>query len=182
MKTLAFAAVALLLGAPGVDKPFVAGGSIVMQLASGEYEVVPAPDNHIRVTLSGNVGSTKTDVVITGQQAGITVSNTPSQGNFHAKIEIPKSADLKVSFTAGDLTVGPITGNKNIEATAGDVKIDVGNADDYGSVDAAVRVGDLAAGPFGGKKQSFIGQNLTWTGKGKYRLHAKLGVGDLKLR
>jgi hypothetical protein len=182
MKTLAFAAVALLLGAPNVDKPFIAGGSIVMQLSGGEYEVVPAADNHIRIILTGNVGDTKTEVVVTGEQAGVKVTNTPSHGNFHARIEIPKTSNLKLSLSAGDLSVGAITGNKNIEATAGDVKIDVGKADDYGSVDATVRVGDLSAGPFGGKKDGFIGQSLTWSGEGKYTLHAKLGAGDLKLR
>lgn len=182
MKALAFAAVAFLLGAPNVDKPFISGGTIAMQLSGGEYEVVPAADNHIRVVLSGNVGDTKTEVVITGQQAGIKVTNTPNHGNFHARIEVPKNSDLKLSLSAGDLTVGALTGNKNIEATAGDVKIDVGKADDYGSVDASVRVGDLSPGPFGGKKEGFIGQSLAWTGKGKYTLHAKLGAGDLKLR
>jgi len=182
MKTLAFAAVALLLGAPNVDKPFMSGGSIVMELSGGEYEVVPAADDHIRLTLTGNVGGTKTEVAITGKQAGIKVTNTPNHGNFHAKIEIPKTSDLKLSLSAGDLSVGAITGNKNIEATAGDVKIDVGRVDDYATADASVRVGDLSAGPFGGKKDGFIGQSLKWTGKGKYSFHARLGVGDLKLR
>ena len=182
MNTLAFAAVALLAGAPNVDKPFVSGGSIVMELSGGEYEVVPAADNHIRVTLRGNVGNTKTDVTIDGQHAGIKVTNTPNSGNFHATIELPKRSDLKMHLSAGDLTVGAFTGNKDIEATAGDVKIAVGRADDYASADASVRVGDLSAGPFGGKKQGFVSQSLNWTGKGKYAFHAHLGVGDLQLR
>ena len=182
MKTLALAAVALLLGAPNVDKPFAAGGSVSLALSGGEYEVVPAADNHIRVTLSGNVGNTKSDVAITGQHADVTVSNTPNHGNFHAKIEIPKNSDLKLRLTAGDLTVGAFTGNKDIDATAGDVKVAVGSANDYASVDASVRVGDLAAGPFGGKKEGFIGQSVKWTGKGKYTLRAHLGAGDLKLQ
>jgi len=182
MITLALAAVALLIGAPNVDKPFVTGGAIVMQLSGGEYEIVPATDNHIRVTLSGNIGNTKTDVHIDGEHAGITVSNTPNHGNFHARIEVPKNSDLKLSLSAGDLTVGAIRGNKNIEATAGDVKIDVGNTADYAAADASVRVGDLSGGPFGEAKGSFISKSLTWSGKGKYTFHAKLGAGDLTLR
>ena len=176
--TLVFAAGA----AANVDKPFVAGGSITMQLESGEYDIVPAADNHIRVTLGGNVGNAVAEVTTASTRADVRVRNTPNHGNFHATIEVPKSANLVVRFTAGDLNVGLITGNKDIEANAGDVKIDVAKSDDYASVDASVRIGDLSAGPFGGKKEGLIGQSLNWTGNGKYKLRARLGAGDLKLQ
>ncbi len=180
MKTLAV--LALVLAATNVDKPFVSGGSINVQLSGGEYEIVPSADNHIRVLLSGNVGTTVTDVAISKSHADIKVSNTPSHGDFHATIEVPKTSDLLVRMTAGDLTVGSITGNKDVASNAGDVKIAVGSSVDYGSVDASVKVGDLSAGPFDGKKEGLIGQSLNWTGKGKYTLHAHLLAGDLKLR
>ena len=109
------------------------------------------------------------------------MKNTP-HSNFHALIEVPKMADIVIRLSGGDLTVGGITGNKDIEATAGDVKIAAGNPDDYASVDASVKVGDLSTGPFTGKKSGFISQNVTWAGKGKYKLHASLGAGDLKIR
>jgi DUF4097 and DUF4098 domain-containing protein YvlB len=185
MKTLAMLALVVATGAagaPNVDKPFVSGGSINMQLESGEYDIVPAADNHIRVTLGGNVGNTVAEVTAANRRADIRVRNTPNHGNFHATIEVPKNADLVVRFTAGDLNVGAIIGNKDIEANAGDVKIDVPKSDDYASVDASVRIGDLSAGPFGGKKEGLIGQSLNWAGKGKYKLRARLGAGDLKLQ
>jgi hypothetical protein len=62
------------------------------------------------------------------------------------------------------------------------VKIEIDRTDSYASVDASVRVGDLSAGPFGGKKEGLIGQSLNWTGKGKFKLRARLGAGDLKLQ
>ena len=189
MKTLAVLALVVTAGASGaagaasnVDKPFVSGGAITLQLESGEYNIVPAADNHIRVTLGGNIGNTVAEVSTANNRADVKVRNTPNSGNFHATIEVPKNSDLVLRFTAGDLNVGPITGNKDIEANAGDVKIDVPKIDDYASVDASVRIGDLAAGKFGGKKEGLIGQSLNWTGKGKYKLRARLGAGDLKLQ
>ena len=35
------------------EKPFVSGGKIDMQLSGGGYEIRPAVDNKIRVTLEG---------------------------------------------------------------------------------------------------------------------------------
>jgi hypothetical protein len=183
MKTVAILALVVAAGAaPNVDKPFVSGGSINLQLESGEYDIVPAADNHIRVTLGGNVGNAVAEVTTANNTADIKVRNTPNHGNFHATIEVPKTSDLVLRFTAGDLNVGAITGNKDIQANAGDVKIEVNKADDYASVDASVSVGDLAAGPFAGKKEGLIGQSLNWTGKGKFKLRARLGAGDLKLQ
>src|SRR5690349_16310527 len=46
------------------DKPFAPGGSITLRLEAGSYEVRPAADAHIRVTLSGNVGDAKADVTM----------------------------------------------------------------------------------------------------------------------
>ena len=180
MKTAAL--LVLLLAAPNVDKPFVSAGAVNIQLESGEYEIVPAADNHIRVILGGNVGSTVADVTTANNRANVTVRNTPNHGNFHATIEVPRTSNLVLRLTAGDLTVGAIAGDKDIQTNAGDVKIRVGRADDYARVDASVRVGDLSAGPFGGKKEGLIGQSLTWTGKGTYKLSARLLAGDLKLQ
>jgi DUF4097 and DUF4098 domain-containing protein YvlB len=184
MKALATLAlgVVLLGAASNVDKPFVSGGSITFQLESGEYNIVPAADNHIRVTLGGNIGNTVAEVTTANNRADVKVRNTPNSGNFHASIEVPRNSDLVVRFTAGDLNVGAINGNKDVEANAGDVRIDIDKIDSYASVDASVRVGDLSAGPFGGKKEGLIGQSLNWTGKGRYKLRARLGAGDLKLK
>jgi hypothetical protein len=55
------------------EKPFVAGGSIDMQLDGGDYEVRPAADNHIRVTFSGNTGHAKVELTADGMHAGVHV-------------------------------------------------------------------------------------------------------------
>jgi hypothetical protein len=161
------------------DKPFAGGGKIDLQLDGGGYEVHPAADDRIRVTLSGNIGNAKVELSADGAHADVKVKDTPR--NFRAAIEVPKVADLVIRFSGGDLVMAPITGNKDVESYGGDIKIGVGDPNDYSSVDASVKAGDIDAGVFGGSKSGLL-QRFTWSGHGKYTLRANLGAGDLVLR
>jgi hypothetical protein len=162
------------------EKPFVSGGKIEIQLSAGSYTVRSGDGNAIRVTLGGNVGTTKVDVTTNDAQASVSVKETPNN-NFQATIEVPKGADLVVRLTAGDLKVEAIDGNKDIESNAGNVDIVTGDSSDYASVDASVKAGDLNAGAFG-ESQSGLFRSFTWSGKGKYTLRARLMAGNLTLR
>ena len=162
------------------EKPFAAGGKINIQLEGGGYEVQAAVDDRIRVTLSGNIGNAKVELAADGTHADVKVKDTPNS-NFHATIEVPKAADLVIRLSGGDLLMAPITGNKDVEAYGGDIKIGVGDPNDYSSVDASVKAGDINAGVFGGSKSGLL-QRFTWSGPGKYTLRASLGAGDLVLR
>jgi hypothetical protein len=164
----------------GAEKPFAAGGKINIQLEGGGYEVQAAPDDRIRVTLSGNIGNAKVELAADGTHADVKVKDTPNN-NFHATIEVPKAADLVIRLSGGDLLMAPITGNKDVEAYGGDIKIGVGDPNDYSSVDASVKAGDINADVFGGSKSGLL-QRFTWSGPGKYTLRASLGAGDLVLR
>lgn len=161
------------------DKPFVSGGNIEVQLDSGDYAVTGSRDDHVRISFQGNVGSATEQLASTGNQATLTINNTP-HSNFKASIEVPKTSNIVIHLAAGDLDLAAITGNKDIDSAAGDVKIKVDDPNDYASVDASVRVGDLKAGPFG-KTGSGLGNRFTWTGRGKYTLRVRLGAGDLTL-
>jgi hypothetical protein len=162
------------------EKPFASGGKIEMQLAGGGYTVRPGSGDAIRVTLGGNVGSAKVDVTTNGTQGSVSVKDTPNN-NFQATIEVPKSADLVIRLTAGELKVEAIGGNKDVESNAGNVDIVTGDSQDYASVDAAVKAGDLNANAFG-ESQSGLFRSFTWSGKGKYTLRARLLAGNLTLR
>jgi hypothetical protein len=163
------------------EKPFVSGGRIELWLSAGDFDVKPAADNRIRVTITGAMGNTKVELTANGGQGKVVLRDTPNN-NFGAVIEVPKVADLMIRMNAGDLDVGGIAGSKDVESKAGDVKIKVGTAADYASVDASVTVGDLSAGPFGDAKGSFLSKSVNWAGKGKYKLRARLLAGDLKLQ
>jgi hypothetical protein len=162
------------------EKPFVSGGRIVMYLEGGDYEVRAAADNRIRVMLSGNIGKTKVEINTNGTHADVTVKDTP-HNNFHATIEVPKAADLGIRLSAGNLIVAAVTGNKDIESHAGNAEISVGDPNDYSSVDASVKAGNIDADAFGGSKSGLF-RHFKWSGRGKYTLQAHLGAGNLELR
>jgi hypothetical protein len=161
------------------DKPFVAGGSVSIHLDGGSYEIAPAPDNQIRVTLSGTIGKAKVELNIDRANADLAVKDT--QSHFQALIEVPSVSDLTVRLTGGNLVIGPITGNKDIGTLAGNVEIGIGNPEDYASVNASVKAGDITAEVFGGSRSGLL-QHFDWAGSGRYRLHAQLGAGNLDLR
>lgn len=162
------------------EQPFVSGGTIDMQLSGGGYTLRPASGNVIRVTLSGNVGPATAGITIDGANAKLVVKDSP-RNNFTAAIEVPKASNLVVNLSGGDLQMDTITGNKDIQTGGGNVQISVGNPNDYASVDASLKAGDLNAGPFGQTRSGLL-QNFTWSGPGKYKLHASLGAGNLELK
>ena len=96
-------------------------------------------------------------------------------------MEVPETADVTVHLTGGNLEVGGITGNKEIDSKAGNVQISIPNSNDYGTVDAAVKVGNLNAGPLG-DSGSGLSPHFKWSGPGKYTLRASLGAGNLELK
>jgi hypothetical protein len=185
---IAAAILAGVIGAPAMahaqtksaDQAFVSGGKVDIHLDAGDYEVRAASDNHVRVTMTGRTGSATVDVAVDGRHADVTVRHT-SRTSFKCIVEVPKISDVAIRLSAGDLDVGTITGSKDIQSTAGDVRIAVGNLDEYANVDASVSVGDLSGGPFGDADGQFISHSIKKTGKGKHTFRVHLGAGDLKL-
>jgi hypothetical protein len=161
------------------EKPFAAGGRIEMQLESGGYEIHATAGNHVRITTDEHIGDASVEVTAEGTSARVQTRSTPNR--FHATIEVPATADLVIHLTAGDLIIDAITGNKDITSNAGDIKVAVGNPDDYASVDARIKAGDINASAFGGSKSGLM-PHFTWSGPGKHTLRADLGAGDLVLR
>ena len=172
--------VAQSAGSP-VEKDFVSGGKIEMTLESGDYKIRASSDNriHVRWNEASSKG-VRVKLTTNGKSADVRVENTPHD-DFHAIIEVPALADVRVRLTAGNVEMAGIKGDKDIEANAGNLNISVGSSSDWGDVDASVTAGDLNAPAFqearGGLFRSF-----KWKGPGKYRLHAHLMAGDVNLR
>lgn len=162
------------------DKPFVAAGNIEIQLSGGDYTIRAAKDEHIRVSFEGNTGNATAELKTSGTGANLSIKDTP-HNNFRATVEVPATVDLTVHLTGGNLEIAAIAGNKNVDSSAGNVAISVPNSDDYGSVDASVKVGNLDGGPFG-NSGSGLAPQLKWSGPGKYTLRASLGAGNLELK
>ena len=166
-------------GSP-VEKDFVSGGKVEMTLESGDYNIRASSDNRIHVRWNeASAKGVRVKLTTNGKSADLRVENTPHD-NFHATIEVPALTDVRVRFTAGNLEMNGIKGDKDIEANAGHLNISVGSSNDWSDVDASVTAGDLHAPAFkaatGGLFRSF-----KWKGPGKYRLHVHLTAGDINL-
>jgi len=162
------------------ERAFASGGNIDMQLDAGNYAIRAASGDQIRVAFAGNAGNATAEVTSGGPQATIAVKDTP-HNNFRASIEVPKTSNVTIHVKAGNLELGGITGDKDVTSTAGNVEIAAGNPDDYGSADGSVTAGDIDAGAFG-KAASGVNPHFEWTGTGKYKLHTRLGAGNLVLK
>jgi hypothetical protein len=180
MSIMPMSLVAQSTGSP-VEKDFVSGGRIEITLESGDYKIRASSDNRIHVRWNeASAKGVQVKLTTNGKSADVRVENTPHD-NFHAIIEVPALADVRVRLTAGNLEMAGIKGDKDIELNAGNLDVSVGSSSDWGDVDASVTAGDVNAPAFketrGGLFRSF-----KWKGPGKYRLHVHVMAGNVNLR
>jgi hypothetical protein len=160
------------------------GSRLRLQLRSGDFRIVGHGDDKISVRLNGRNATNAQDLTVrfrlSGSDADIRIWGGPKD-ELQVIVEVPVSSTLRVRMPAGDLSIEGVSGDKDVELHAGDLTIAIGDAADYGHVDASVLTGDLEAPPFheshGGLFRSFEKH-----GSGKYALHAHVGAGDLTLR
>src|SRR5437016_13797667 len=61
---------------------------------------------------------------VKGSKAVLTLK-APHSGNTEVNIKLPARTDIYLRVSAGDITLGPIEGNKDLETHAGDIDIDI---------------------------------------------------------
>ena len=182
----ALAATALLVPAGAfaqtrlLDEAFPAGGTVVLELSAGEYEIVGSPDARIRIDARRN-DDRRAHVSISSKGNTKTIAiDGPLTDGVSIRMELPRRTNLVIKLTAGELHIKDIEGSKDVSARAGEIDIQVGSQDQYRRVDASVNIGELNAGIFNVNKEGFF-RSFTWAGKGKYDLRAHLTVGELNL-
>jgi hypothetical protein len=162
-----------------IEKQFVTGGRIDLNLSAGGYVIRGTPDNRISIELNASQAPhVRADIKVEGNHARVDV-NGPEH-NFQATIYIPQRTDLVISQSVGDLRIQAVEGNKNIDLNVGSLKVDVPKAADYANVDATVRIGSLKAPAWNAQRDGFF-RSLQTHGQGKYSLNAHVGVGDMTL-
>ncbi len=165
-----------------LERPFAPGGAIHMSLSAGDYHISGSKEPRLRVLWrvrnAEDLRRVRVQADVKGSEA--TLATDGVRNGFEVEIQVPTRSGLHVRLTAGDLTVDGIEGNKDIESHAGDLTIDVGRAEDYRHVDAALWAGDLEAPPFNVSKGGLF-RSFDWKGGGAYTLHAHLKAGDLRL-
>jgi hypothetical protein len=156
---------------------------LAIELSSGDYQIVPSESDCIAVVYQENNpdDQRKVQVQIASGHGQNTLKIAGPKSNFHAVIEVPRKTDLHVRMMNGDLHVGEVEGNKDIEMSAGNLELAAIHPQDYAKADLSVRIGDLNVPSIKATKGG-LWRSLQTYGPGKYRLHAHVGVGDLTLR
>jgi len=165
-----------------VERPFARGGRIVMDLSAGEYTIRGGAVDSIRVRWETrdprDMSSVRTDLAVSGTNA--TIRTRGPKNNFQVQIDVPALADIQLDLSAGDLTLRGVEGNKSVSMWAGEVTMEVGDAQLYRRVDLTVRAGEIQAAPFGATRGGLM-RSFRWNGTGKYTIIAKLFAGEVRL-
>ena len=166
------------------SQKFMSGGTIRLHLEAGGYTISPGDSDNIVVTCEHRSEEKLRQVQVSIKPAGATaevyVRNTPNN-NFTATIEIPKRSHLWARLTAGEITVGPIEGDKDIALNAGSLVVDIPRPQDYGLREASVTTGSISAPAFDENRDGLF-RSFRQHGPGKYRLHVQVMAGEITLR
>lgn len=167
-----------------VQQKFASGGAIRLHLQAGGYTITPTDSDKIVVTCQHRseekLKAVRVAIKPVGTQADVYVLDTPNN-NFTATIQVPRRSDLWVRLTAGELVVGSVEGNKDLELNAGSLRVDIPRPQEYGQREASVSSGSIESSAFDVSKGGLF-RSFSQHGPGKYRLHAHVIAGEIVLR
>jgi hypothetical protein len=165
------------------ETDFPSGGSLGLHIRSAEIHIVGSDDNKVAVHAGGTEGRRATNITARFERSGnsgeLHISGGP-HNNLTITVRVPRHSNLFVRIPAGEAEVNDITGDKDIEMHAGELRIAVGNPAEYAHVAASVTSGDIDAAPFG-ESHGGLFRSFEKSGSGKYRLVAHVGAGQLTL-
>lgn len=160
---------------------FRSGGTVHLDLSSGDIDVVPGDADSIVVRWTGkNADKARASIQITGEQATVRTSGEHNEVQY--TIQLPRESDVVVRCMAGDLNVGAFDGDVDASLRFGDLRVAVLDPAEYADVDASVGVGDMEQHVFQATQHGTLGKSIHVSGHGANRLHARVTFGDLSLK
>jgi len=159
------------------EAPLSPGREIAMNLRAGHISIVGTDAAVIRVSCDQAIR----DIKISFAADHLTIRGGPDR-EVNFRIEIPRTMNLRVRCTAGELTVSGISGDKDVELNAGNLTIAVGDAGDYRHAEGSVLAGNISASVFGVENDGLFRSFKKDNPGGRYRLRAELLAGNLTLR
>lgn len=159
----------------------VPGQVLKLDLSSGDYRIAPGDSNRVVIISQAQdlKGSKKPRFGVDTSPAEAAV-RVEAPKDYAALIQVPATSNLKIRLNGGRLQVNGISGDKDIESSAGMVTIDMGRPENYARVDASVDIGHIEATPYQVVQEGF-GRSFERQGPGSYRLHAHVGTGEIRL-
>ena len=168
-------------GAPQAQEKFAPGGYIRLHLSPGGYTITGSDSDTIQVTCqaenSDRLKQVKVQIRASASSADVSITDTP-HNNFQATISVPRRSHLRVRLFAGEVIIGDVEGDKDVEVGAGRIEVRVPHPEQYGRRDASVRAGSIEASAFDISKGGLF-RSFDQKGPGKYRLHAHVSTGEI---
>ncbi len=149
-----------------------------MSLRSGDITIAGTDGKSLRVTCSMHDRQNPSDTHITFAANHLTVRGGDHNG-VTIRIEIPRSMNLRIRCSAGNITLAGITGNKDIDLNAGNLDVELGKPTDYRDVDASVLAGNISAPAFASERNGLFRKFHHENQAGSYRLRAALLAGNI---
>ena len=156
-------------------------GELTMTLRTGNTLITGTDAPALRITCEVADQRRAGDIKISFAANHLTIRGGPDN-EVSFRVEVPRTLNLRIRCSAGNLTIAKISGDKDVALNAGNMTIEVGNPASYRSVDVSVLAGNINAAAYAtahdGLFRSFQHQNAG----GKYRLHASVLAGNLTLK
>ena len=185
MRLILLLALPFLAGAATCESPFTStvkpGTRLRLDIRPGDIEIRGAEGDGVRVTCQARDGSLPRAISVTLANGELKVSGGPTGGdhNLRIRIDVPRRTDLYVRSTAGNLTIRDVTGEKDVELSAGNIEIHAGPPSDYRSVELSARAGNIEARAFGSQRSGLFLSEKKSGLPGQYRLTAHVTAGNV---
>jgi hypothetical protein len=199
MKYVCVGAVAILLaaGAAGfaetvgdcthpIEAPLRERADLVIASRPAGVEIVGTDAETIRVscTVDRNEYGSYVELRLDGTPGYGRLDITGSDfhnANLKVRIEVPKKTNLRFHMGAGEVTVQDVSGDKDVDLYAGQIRILSTAGGIYKRVDASVDIGDVKASAFGVDRGGFFRSFTKTMETGEYRLRAHVMTGEIDL-
>lgn len=168
------------------SRDFVSGGSVHVHMSVGDMRIKRGDSDKIRLEYTvksrreESVKEARVDFDVRGNDATIEFhAPTGKNTQFDVELEVPQNTNLDVHEKVGDVTVEGVEGDKDLELSVGDIRVEKGNSN-YKLVRASTSIGDVHSDDYG-EASGWLGKTLKYNGDGKYELRAHVSVGDIHL-
>ena len=162
---------------------YKSAGKIEVRVRSGNVRVFPATDEN-RVSLSYTTRSNHSDFTSKVQfhfevhpSGAVLTVDEPRGGMVDLDLKVPSRTDISVRITGGDVVIGDLEGDKEVDTHGGDITLLIPQPLRYSTVKASTRVGDIQSEL--GSIKGLIGKSLNFQSNGKYRIQAHTTAGDI---
>jgi len=177
--------------------PLAAGKRLRVSMGVGELRIQGGSQPEVRVLLHvtvrrGPVDEIERDVQIRFQPGeneaeleivGLKEHESPLRKiQVRAEITIPSETHLSTELGVGSLRIENVAGDLRAKLGVGEIRVELANPELYRSVHASVGIGDLRHQPFPGRATGWLGKKYEASfNRGRYRLEANVGVGDIRI-